>query len=63
MEITTDTGEGDQVDPVDEAAADIDARSPDAAEMIDHVAEVAQDVGRDADPADPGGEAGDRGGG
>ena len=51
------------VDPVDEAAADIDARSPDAPEMIDEVAEVAQDVGREADPDDPGGEAGDRGGG
>jgi hypothetical protein len=51
------------VDPVDRVAADIDARSPDAAEMIDEVAEVAQDVGREATPDDPGGEGGDRGGG
>ena len=58
MEMTS-TG---PVDPVDVAAADIDARSPDAAEQIEEVAEVAQDIGREADPDDPG-EGGDRGGG
>ena len=63
MNMTSDPGSGEQADPVDEAAATIDARSPEAAEMIEEVAEFAQDLGRDADPADPGGEAGDRGGG
>ena len=47
---------------MDAAAATIDARSPDAPEMIEELAEIAQDLGRDADPDDPGGEAGDRGG-
>jgi hypothetical protein len=67
MEMTSEPGPSESgsngVDPVDEAAATVDARSPDVAEMIEEVAEVAQDEGRPADPADPGGDAGDRGGG
>jgi len=62
MEMTSESG-SPEVDPVDEAAATIDARSPEAAEMIDEVAEVAQDEGRPADADDPGGADGDRGGG
>ncbi len=61
METSNDAGAN--ADPVDEVAATIDARSPEAAEMIKEVAEVAQDMGRDAAPDDPGGEGGDRGGG
>jgi hypothetical protein len=62
MEMTPESASPEPVDPVDAAAATVDARSPDAGEMIEEVAEVAQDVGRDVDPDDPGGEAGDRGG-
>lgn len=37
------------VDPIDEEAAEIDARSPDAAEQIAELIEHADDLGRDAD--------------
>ncbi len=63
MNTTPEPASSESADPVDEAAATIDARSPEVAEKIAEVTEVAQDVGRDADPDDPAGEAGDRGGG
>jgi hypothetical protein len=63
MQMTPESGSPDDVDPVDEAAAVVDARSPEAAEMIAEVAEVAQDEGRSADADDPAGAGGDRGGG
>lgn len=36
-------------DPLDEAAADIDARAPDAAEQIEELKDEAEDLGRDVD--------------
>jgi hypothetical protein len=36
-------------DPLDEAAAEIDARSPDAAEQIEELKEEAEDLGRDVE--------------
>jgi hypothetical protein len=63
MDMTSESGSAPDVDPVDEAAATIDARSPEAAEMIEEVAEIAQDEGRPAEADDPAGAAGDRGGG
>ena len=63
MDTTSDPESVPQPDPVDEAAASIDPRSPLAPEMIEEVAEFAQDLGRDVDVDDPSGAAGDRGGG
>ena len=60
--MTSPESSPEPVDPVDVAAADIDARSPDVAEQIEEVVETAQDVGRDADADDPADTA-DRGGG
>ncbi len=37
------------VDPIDEEAAEIDARSPDAAEEIEALREHAEDLGRDVE--------------
>jgi hypothetical protein len=39
----------DEPDPLDEAAADIDARSPQAAEDIEDLIECAEGLGRDPD--------------
>ena len=36
-------------DPVDEAAAAIDARSPDAPEQIEELKDLAESLGRDVD--------------
>jgi hypothetical protein len=36
-------------DPVDEAAAKIDARSPDAPEQIEELKDLAETLGRDVD--------------
>jgi hypothetical protein len=36
-------------DPVDEAAAKIDARSPDAPEQIEELKDLAESLGRDVD--------------
>ncbi|MEO7399120.1 MAG: hypothetical protein ABIW84_11190 [Ilumatobacteraceae bacterium] len=38
-------------DPLDEEAATIDARSPEAADQIEHLAEHAERLGRDPDRA------------
>ena len=40
---------GDDADPIDEEAAEIDARSPDAAEQIEELVEHAEELGRDTD--------------
>ena len=39
----------DQVDPIDEEAANIDVRDEHAAEEIEELVEHARDLGRDAD--------------
>ena len=36
-------------DPVDEAAAEIDARSPEAPEQIEELKDLAESLGRDVD--------------
>jgi hypothetical protein len=38
-----------QPDPVDEAAAKIDARSPEAPEQIEELKDLAESLGRDVD--------------
>jgi hypothetical protein len=38
-----------QPDPVDEAAAEIDARSPDAPEQIEELKDLAEALGRDVE--------------
>lgn len=38
---------GAVADPIDEEAAEIDARAPEAAEQIEELVEHAQDLGRD----------------
>ena len=38
-----------QPDPVDQAAAQIDARSPDAPEQIEDLKDLAEALGRDVD--------------
>ena len=40
-----------QPDPVDEAAAEIDARSPDAPEQIEELKDLAESLGREVDDA------------
>ena len=41
-------------DPIDEEAAEIDARSPDAEEEIERLVEHARELGRDAEvPGEP----------
>ncbi|MEO6123972.1 MAG: hypothetical protein ABIR32_09690 [Ilumatobacteraceae bacterium] len=42
------SNEQDPVDPIDEQAAHIDARSHDAAEEIEELIEHARELGRDA---------------
>jgi hypothetical protein len=49
----------DEPDPLDEAASEIDARSPQAADDIEDLIEYAEELGRDPDQevdpdADPG---------
>jgi len=43
----------DQPDPIDEEAAEIDARSPDAAEKIEELIEDAEALGREPDQPSP----------
>jgi hypothetical protein len=48
MQSNDDQGRPDP-DPVDQAAAKIDARSPDAPEQIEELKELAESLGRDVD--------------
>jgi hypothetical protein len=46
---TLDDHDRPEPDPIDEAAAEIDARSPDAPEQIEELKELAEDLGREVD--------------
>ncbi len=46
----TDEQEIPEPDPVDEEAAEIDARSPEAPEQIEELKEDAEALGRDVEP-------------
>ena len=46
----TDPTDSVDVDPIDEEAAEIDARSPAAAEQIEELKEHAEDEGRAVEP-------------
>ena len=47
--MTTPADSNETPDPIDEEAAEIDARSPDAPEQIQELIEHAQELGRDTD--------------
>ena len=47
--MTNSTDTGGTTDPIDEEAAEIDARSPKAEEQIEELVEHAKELGRDAE--------------